>query len=395
MERMSRERNEVLRVALAFQLGAPFQERITHGIHEYAEDHGPWEIVSSPEGAALPLGSLSAWDGDGVIAMLETEEQIRAARSLSLPVVNLANSLRIEGIPTVSSNQIAIGRMAAEHLLGRNFQRFAFYGLKNVWYSTERYRGFRERVEEEGYECVLHEAESSLLNPEPWRLDREELGSWLRSLEPPVGLLAAHDYRARIVLEECVRQGIRIPEDVAVVGVDDDPVVCEYSRPSLTSIRQDGRVVGVRAAEMLHQWLAVPGTRIEDRFVDPDGVIARDSTKVTAVESPILRDCLNRIDRHHRSPIGVAWLVDQVGVSRRRLEGLFHAELGKTPHEVFSDVRVATAKRLLRERPDDTLNTIATECGFSEARRLTIVFRRVTGMSPRAYRDSLAPDETG
>lgn len=379
-------RKRAPRVVLAYHLGAPYQERITQGILEYAQSAGPWEIISSPEGASIPLESLAGWDGDGVFATLETESQIEAARSLPFPVVNLANSLRTEGIPTVSGNQRAIGRLAAEHLMDRNFRRFAFYGLEGVWYSAERFAGFRERVERDGYPCSLYETKSSLLAPEPWNLDRGDLGRWLESLEFPAGLLAAHDYRARIVVEECGARGIRIPEDLAVVGVDDDPIVCDFSRPSLTSIRQNGREVGRLAAELLQGWMAGEKRQWRDRFVEPEQVVERESTRTTAVESPVLRRCLEWIDRHHREPIGIDWLVVKVGVSRRRLEGLFRAELDRSPHEVLSAARVESAKRMLREDPERSLKEIASACGFSEARRLSIVFQRVTGMTPREYR---------
>ncbi|MEX2578923.1 MAG: XylR family transcriptional regulator [Verrucomicrobiales bacterium] len=378
------------RIALAFQLGAPYQERITHGILGYLQEHDPWEVVSSPEGSSLPLESLGSWDGDGIVAMLETKRQVELAESLSVPVVNLANSLRTPGIATVSSNQRAIGRLAAEHFLERNFRRFGFYGLQGVWYSRERCAGFRDRLGEAGFDCAIHETESSLLADEPWKLNRAPLGDWLRSLSPPTGVFATHDYRARIVLERCADLGLAVPDDIAVIGVDDDPIVCDFSSPPLTSIRQNGREVGYRAASLLDRLMSGAPVSHEDRLVEPEGLVERGSTRVVAVENASLRACLDLVERYHHEPIDVAWLVSKLGISRRRLETLFREELNRTPHEFLSSARIERAKTILDSDRDLPLKEVAAACGFSEPRRLAVVFRRATGMSPREYRESVA-----
>ena len=389
-----RKRNRKLkRVALAYQLGAPHQERITHGIFRYAEEHGPWEIVSSPEGAALALEGLSGWDGDGIIAMLETGRQTEIAQQLSVPIINLTNSQKITAIPTVASDQAAIGKMAAEHFLERNFRRFGYYGLKEVWYSRERLFGFRDRVQQEGYSVSIHETESSLLSAEPWKQDRRQLDEWLEGLSFPTGIFTAHDYRARMVLERCLDLGIRVPDEVAVIGVDDDPIVCDFSRPSLTSIRQDGETVGRRAAELLDHLLS-GGSAGADIFVAPGELVERDSTRVTAAEDPVLRKCLDVMEKHHAELVDIAWLVSRLGVSRRRLEKLFQEELGETPHVVLSGMRVERAKSLLVENPVMTLREVAAKSGFSEARRLSIVFQKFTGMTPRQFRLSESGERT-
>lgn len=388
---MSRKRRRIRprRIALAYQLGAPYQERITHGVLRYAQENGPIEVVSSPEGGALPLSSLSSWKGDGVIAMLETSEQVAIARVLPFPVINIANSLQATGIPAVAGDQRAMGRLAAEHLLERNFRRFGFYGLKGVWYSGERFAGFRDRLSEEGFPCRLYETESSLLSSEPWRLDQQDLAEWVGEFQFPAGIFAAHDYRARMVLERCVELGIAVPEELGVVGVDDDPVVCEFSTPTLTSIRQNGQEAGFRAALLLNQLMEGESKPARTQLIAPEGLMARDSTKVTAVDDPALRDALQLIERHSRELIDVAWLVSRVGVSRRKLETLFQNELAKTPHECLSEARVRRAEAIWRKDRELPIREVAKLSGFSEARRLSLVFKRVTGKTPKAFRDAL------
>ena len=383
MERR-RSRNKSRRIALAYQLGAPHQERITHGIFRYAEEHGPWEIVSSPEGSALALEGLSGWGGDGIIAMLETKEQMKLAGKLDCPIVNLTNSRKSSGVPTVASDQRAIGQIAAEHFLERNFRRFGFYGLKEVWYSKKRFMGFRNRLLREGCSVSVHETESSLLSDEPWKQDRRQLDKWLAGLSYPTAIFTAHDYRARMVLESCLDLGISVPDQVAVIGVDDDPIVCDFSCPSLTSIRQDGETVGRKAAELLDHLLS-GGSVEEDILVAPGELVERDSTRVTAAENPALRQCLDLMEAHHAELIDIAWLVSQLNISRRQLEKLFRNELDKTPNVVLSEIRVERAKTLLRDNPNMILREVAAGSGFSEPRRLNLVFQRFMGMTPRQY----------
>ncbi len=376
-----------LRIALAYQLGAPYPEQITHGILRYSQEQGPWEIVSSPEGSALPFESLSSWKGDGVIAMLETNHQVAIAHSLKLPIVNLATSLLTPRISTVSGDQQEIGKLAAEHFLKRNFRRFAYYGLRDVWYSSERLHGYRECLRNAGYDCDVYETESSLLAEEPWKLDREGLSNWLSSLSPPTAVFTAHDYRARILLERCADLGIEVPSDLAVIGVDDDPIVCQFSEPPLSSIRQNGAEVGYLAASVLDSLIRGEKPLSKPLLVSPEELIARDSTRVVAVEDTTLRKCLDLIDLHHSSPIDVAWLVSRLNASRRHIEKLFQTELGESPHEYLSNIRIERAKTLLDKKPPLPLREIAGQCGFSEPRRLNIVFQRIAACSPREYRD--------
>lgn len=379
------------RIALAYSPGAPFQERISYGVARHARERG-WDIVFSPEGDALTLGSLVGWPGEGAIAMIDTAAEAKAAKALAIPVVNIASSLRIPSIPTVSSNQRAIGRLAAETLLRRNFRRFAFYGLRDVWYSEERLAGFREKIEEAGFFCDVRETESSLNTSEPWRSDREELSEWLCRLDKPVGIFASHDYRARIVSECCADNGIRIPREIALVGVDDDPLVCGFAEPTLTSIQQDGEAVGRVAAETLERLVNGESLPSEEVRIDPIGVVERGSTETMAVQHPTLRRWLDLVERHHCDPVDAAWLAEKTGASRRRIELLCREELDCSPHEMLSSARVETAKTLLLSERRWPLGKVARRCGFSDGRRLSIVFERVEGISAREFRNEGDPE---
>lgn len=377
------------KIALAFQIAIPHHERMARGIMGYARQHGPWEFAFSPEASQVSLESLGDWDGDGVLAMIEVPEQLRLARGLTRPLVNLSAALPDTGLPTVSSDNRQVGRAAADHLLERGFRRFAFYGLEGVWYSEERRRGFTERVEAVGLSCDVCSTTSSLAAGRPWQWDRAGLARWLRGLSTPVGIMAAHDYRARMVLETCHQLGLRVPRDVALVGVNDDLLACEASFPPLTSVAQDGERIGYEAAALLDRLLGgearPPHAIIE---IPPAGLVVRASTETVAVEDPVLRLAIAEIQGRLDQSFGIDRIAAHCGISRRWLERLFRIHLGCTPHEFILAARVDKARALLASQPTLRLGDVARFSGFRDARRLNLAFMQRLGKPPRAYRHS-------
>jgi len=189
-------------------------------------------------------------------AEVTTKAEVRAAGALTVPVVNISGALRDPGLPRVMVDHLELGRMAAEHLLERGFRRFGYYGLHKVWYSELRGRGFTERVILAGAECRELETISSIGRRRPWHGWLDELTGWLKELAPPVGLFAVHDYRARMVVDACYRAGLRVPDDVAVIGVNNDEITCEFCEPPLSSVSRNGRQVGCQAAALLDRLMS-------------------------------------------------------------------------------------------------------------------------------------------
>ena len=372
---------------------------MARGVMEYARERGPWEFAFSPEASQVSLESLADWDGDGVLTMVELPAQLRLARGLKRPLVNLSAALSLAGtgLPSVVSDNAAIGRAAADHLLGRGFRRFGYYGLEGVWYSDERLDGFRTRVEEAGFPCEVHLTTSSLTAGSPWRWDRAGLAAWLESVGRPVAILAAHDYRARMVLEICHQLGLRVPFDVALVGVNDDPLACEAAFPPLTSVAQNGERIGFEAASLLDRLIdgaAPPSQPIE---ILPAGLVARASTETLAVEDPILRPAIAEILERLDQPFGIDQIAAHRGVSRRWLEHLFRTHLGCTPHEFITSARVEKARELLISQPELRLGQLARLRGFRDARRLNLAYANKFGRPPRddRPRPGLPPDRKG
>ena len=379
------------RVVIAYPLAVPHMTVFFRGFLDYAEQNGDWLVTTSPPsliGAGelpLALNHLRGWSGDGVYAAILNHADIRMARELGMPVVNGASTLRETGIPRVRPDHYAMGRLAAEHLLERGLRRLAYYGLKGFWFSELRCRGFVDCAEEAGVTCDVLQAPRI---SGPWTSLQKRtdlLSEWLKQLRPPVGLLAVQDYRARAVIEECDCLGLHIPHDVAVVGMEDDPTLCEFSAPTLSSVARDAWLLGYESAKTLDRLMNDLPTSM-DQTIPPLGVIARQSSDTIAVEDPDLTDAVHFIHDHLNEPFGIDQVVQATLVSRRQLEIYFRRALGCTPLDYVNRKRVERAQQLLAASGRIKLHKLAMACGFSSAARMRLVFKRMTGMTPMEYR---------
>lgn len=380
------KRRQKVRIALAFPLGLAFIERLQQGILAYAQQHGGWILTRVPEMLSPSIDWLRHWPGDGALVLVTTRADARIAHKLRIPVVNLAGHLADAGVPTVMVDHCATGRLAAEHLLERRFQRFGFYGTRGKFYSEQRRDGFCRTVVDAGGHCDELEALDLASRQMRWTDQQDELERWLRKLQPPVGVMASTDLRADMVLDACARLGLRVPEDVAVLGVDNDPVACEFCHPPLSSVSRCDHEVGYQAAALLDRLVRGAHPPAKPLLIAPDGVVARRSTATLAIEDPHVAAAIQHIREHLHEPFGVERLTGQTPLSRRRLEHRFKSHLGSTPYALINELRVERAKQLLAGTEKRTLTQIAAACGFTELRRFRLVFRRVTGRTPRDYR---------
>jgi LacI family transcriptional regulator len=378
-------------VALVYPLAVPWMTAYVRGVMDYGDRHGGWTLTTSPPsliGAGeetLTLNSLRGWPGHGAIAAILNPVHVRAVARLGIPVVNLAATLRETGIPRVMPDHYGMGRLAAEHLLERGLRRLAYYGAQGFWFSELRRQGFVERAEQAGATCEVLELPRSAGRWASWQKRTELLVAWLRQLRPPVGLLAMQDYRARTVIEECGRIGLRIPHDMAVIGMENDPTLCEFCRPTLSSVSRNAWHLGYETAAVLDRMmdgLSVPA----DTIVPSDGVVARQSTDTIAIEDPQLAAAVHFIHDHLREPFGIERVVQATSISRRQLETRFRRLLGCSPHDYLSRKRIERAKQILSEGGRVKLHHVAAASGFPSVERMRLVFKRLTGTTPLEFR---------
>lgn len=387
----TKRRKRAATVALMFPTWLSHLEKSMHGITDFARQHGGWTFVTRPESYAFSLASLRGWNGDGVIALVDTESEAAAARELEVPVVNLSGSLRDAGLPRVMVDSEAVGRLAAEHLLKCGFRRFAYYGLRNVWYAEVRQKAFIERIRREGHDCAVLMVESDLGDSRPWFHGQQQLERWLGTLDTPVGLLASNDHRARMVSEACSRLDLRVPDAVGIVGVDNQEVICEFCVPPLSSVSRNDYQVGFQAASLLNRLMAGESLPEKDVLVLPDGVVRRHSTDVVGVADPNVAAAVRFIRENLHKQFGVKQITAQTSVSRRFLEQGFRAQLGCTPYEYLSRLRVQRAIQLLSGEDRPKISQVARACGFNNPLQLRRAFYRETGATPQSFRKRAQP----
>ncbi len=371
-------------VALIVETATAFGRAVLTGVSQYIHEHEYWACFLTPGTATEFPRGLDEWSGDGVIASVYSHDVAEQIRAMGLPTVNVANGLADSGFPQVITDSVAIGRMAAEHLIEHGFTRLAYLGFPNLQYAVERRRGFTAAASEADVQSQWFWPEGSVEGV-TWSAHRRYVAEWLKTLELPVGIMACHDVQGRTLVEVCNSVGLRVPEDVAVVAADDDHVLCDLSNPPMSSVDVAADVVGYRAAELLARMMkgrAIPNGPIH---VPPRFLVARKSSDILAVEDEEVATALAYIRRNERRPINVENILEVVPMSRRSLERRFVKAIGRLPAAEIRRVHVNRAKRLLTITELD-LAAIAQSSGFASAKSLQDVFSRDTGMTPSEYR---------
>lgn len=380
-----------LRVALLIESSRAYGRGLLRGIASYA-CRTNWALFHQDRGLSEGVPDwFQAWQGDGVIARLDSLKLVRQIKEKALPTVDLRGAYCVEGIPVINSDQRAVARLAVEHLLERKFQHFAFCGFAGVNYSDQRCQEFVEGVREAGYDVAVYE--------NPWRcpadstpgteakglLAEHSLAAWLRSLPKPVGLMASNDIRAQQVLNVCAEHGVSVPEEIAVVGVDNDDLLCELCSPSLSSVEPDTKIIGYNGAALLDQMLQGATPPVEAPPGRPLGVVARQSTDVVAIADADVVAAVRFIREHACDGISVSDVLQHVQVSRSTLARRFQTHLGRSAKAEILRVRLGRARQLLRST-DCSLAEIAELTGFGYPANLSDAIWRTTGQTPGQYR---------
>lgn len=371
-------------VALIVETSNEYARGLLRGIQSYLKEHRPWSIYLSEQGRDhLDWTWLSDWKGKGIIARIETPEMALFLKNLGLPTVNLSSTQAIPGIPCVETDDEAIAKMAAHHLLERGYKHFAYCGNSNYTWSQLRSKHFVEIMHQNGFSCSILDT-ANMASASSIDL-RDTLIDWVQSLPVPVGIMACYDALGQQILEACRLAGLTAAEEVGVIGVDNDQLLCELSTPSLTSVGPNSMKTGYVAASLLDQMMA--GKEVQDgmHLIKPIDVKRRASTDRIAVNDPLVSNALQFIRHHEFEHINVHDLLQVFPVSRRVLENRFRKELGRTPHEEIVQVKINLIKRLLVET-ELSMHEIATRIGFTHPEYMNVLFKREIGESPGKYR---------
>jgi LacI family transcriptional regulator len=379
------------KVALLIETARGFGRGLLRGIVRYARLHGPWAFYVTPGDFEQALPEMAHWGGTGVIARIETPQVAEAILATGLPVIaldlseeQLAAGSPLADLCEVSSDSFDAARMAAEHLLERGFRHYGFVGIAGRVWSRRREEGLRRRLAEASFEPRLYQLPRGRRDRE-WAREQSIMADWLRALPKPVGLMACNDDRGRQVLEACRAAGVKVPEEVAVVGVDNDELLCELSDPPLSSVAMNAERGGYEAAALLDQLMRGRVRRAKRILVQPQWVVTRRSTDIVALEDREVAAAMRFIHENAGRPLQVLDVVRSLELSRRALEIRFQRAVGRSIHAEIQRVHLERAKRLLTET-DVAMPSVAEASGFASPSYFGAVFRHELGMTPAKYR---------
>jgi LacI family transcriptional regulator len=387
------------------------------------ERHDPQSGDGGPNRASpFPADGFDTRDVDGLVGFAANQAQMEVVLPASFPCVILPIEERIPGRCCIVEEAYTVGRMAAEHFLDRGFTRFAFCGFDQMYWSRVRQEGFTRRLAEAGFAVHLYEPGSrneemvgqrnaegmkdrrrapqaapcnSTLPafprsappaaPVPWEAEQAFVAEWLRSLPKPIGLMVCNDDRAQQVLEANKAAGARIPEEIAVLGVDNDEMICELTHPPLSSIALNFEEAGYEAAAQLDQQMRGKKPSLGEVHLRPTHVHTRQSTDVLAVEDPIVARALRFIRTRAGEVLSVDDVVDATSTSRRLLERHFRQTVGLTIYGEIQRAHVERACRMLAET-NWPLEEVARRCGFSNCVHFSVAFKRQMKRTPEQHR---------
>ncbi|MEX1048436.1 MAG: DNA-binding transcriptional regulator [Akkermansiaceae bacterium] len=385
------------RVALLIETSVSYGRDLLVGIAKYVRIHGPWSIEFEAGTTCETLPEWFAkWKGDGIIARAKSEAIAKAISKKGVPFVDLYGGLKGMTFPTVRSNESAVGRLAAEHLLERGFRHFAFCGYNGIDWSDRRRDGFLETVTEAGFSCCVFEnplpkSSSAMLEYEQHGPKNERyLQKWLKSLPHPAGLMACNDSRGRQVLTCCRDLGLLVPDELAVIGVDKDEVLGELSDLPLSSVILNSERIGFEAAALLERMMRGEKPPQLEIMVEPKGVNTRHSTDVLAIDDRHLASALRHIRDHACNGLDVDSLLRAIPLSRSVLERRFLQILGSSPKGEILRVRLDRVRQLLAES-DLSLVEVAGKTGFTHPEYMSRLFKKKMGITPGEFRKQARP----
>lgn len=371
-------------VALIVETSVVYGREILKGIARYLGTHARWSVFLDERELNAPAPDwLLDWQGDGVICRSTTPALAKSLRSRGIPVVDLNDKFGDLGLPRIASDMEAIGRLAAQTLIGQGYQTLAYCGFEDEVWCEARLRGVRSIATP----VAVFRTPWNDLREHEWQAERDLVGAWLQTLPRPVGIVACNDVRGHHVLEACRARDIAVPEEVAVIGVDNAETFCALCDPPLTSVVPDAERIGYEAAALLQRMMRGQRAPEKTLLVPPRGVFARQSTDSVAIQDPVVAKAARYIRENTHHPIGIEDLLARSGVSRSTLERRFRSALGRSPYDEIVRARLKRVKSLLRET-DWTLNRIAEDTGFDHPEYLMVQFKRETGLTPTQWRTS-------
>ncbi len=383
----------IRRVLLLIESSRGYGRDCLRGVGAFLRTRESWRVLHVERSLSETFPKqLRRWRADGALTRMETTDMARVVASLQIPTVDLRGIHKLPNGALMDTDPEECGRLAVEHFLQRGYRHLGYCGYRGVAFSDDRCAAFCRHAAARGKEVHI---DQMALAPSDMKdvvvrelrgeLSEREVVTWLCRLPQPIGIFACNDVRGRQVLAACDEAGLAVPDQVAVLGVDNDVVVCDLSVPSLSSVEPDARRLGFEGAALLDRMMNGVAPPPQIVLVPPRGIQTRLSTDFIAVADPGTAAALRYIRSHACDGISVDRLARRLAISRTTLDRKFRQLLGRSPKMEIDRVRIERARQLL-QATDYKLSAIASLVGFQTAAQFVTAFKRHTGITPGAYR---------
>lgn len=382
------------KIILLIDFTEDYGKSLLKGVTKYSKEMGPWLFCRMPllyrEDLSMDniVKFAKDWKADGIIAQFYNNSNINKLIAAKIPIIVEDFKERFKEFPNITGGYFETGQMGAKYFINKGYKNFAFYGFDNIVWSRERAEGFEDSIKKHG-EKVHFFSPKKIENRELWFYKPSALSKWLTSLPKPIAIMACDDERAQNITEACKHSKIKIPEEVAVLGVDNDEITCNLSDPPLSSISLDTEQGGYEAAKLMHQLIEHTDQEPHDIIVNATTIITRQSTDICATTDKQIAKALNFIHQNISNNINVEDVLKTVSISRRALEKRFLDVTGSAVYKYICQLRIRKFSDRLLES-EKSIYEIAIEIGFNDNKNISRLFKQIHGCTPLQYRKSKA-----
>ncbi len=384
------------RILVLIDYSSEFSRRLLKGLIQYSKDHGPWIFYRLPTYYKTLYGKegivkwAKEWKADAIIARWD-HEGTNLLATLNIPILLQNYKSRSPYFSNLTGDYVGTGEMVARFFIKRRYRNFAFYGNKGVVWSSERAEGFRREVEKAGGNYYYFESEN--MNGEEWSNHYIELDEWLLSLPKPVGIFACDDSFALRISQFCTLNNIRIPEEISLLGVDNDELICHLSDPPISSIVTDVEKGGYEAGRLIDRMISGEIKEPFNIIIQPTRFELRKSTEKYDISNEYISQIVNYIEDNFATDINIDELTELVPLSRRNLEVKFKEEMGTSIYQFLITIRIEYFAHLLLTT-ERTLFDLALESGFNDCKNIARIFKKMNGCTPTEYRKKYKDSHT-
>ena len=381
----------MLRLLIITDFTESFPTKLLQGIIRYSRRQEQWAVCRMPPFYKKQIGIpgvvkwAKTWGADAVIGQFEQDDPVEMFAQNGIVAVAQDFKKRFTTIPNITGDYIGTGRMAARYFIDHGFRNFGFFGFKDVCWSDERREGFRLELEEAGFGEAFCDYTMQDID-KLWYYERKHMAEWLRSIPKPIAIMACDDNQGNNLIEACHTAGIKIPDEIAVLGVDNDEMLCNLGSTALSSIAVDIEDGGYRTAELIEKMFANPGVTYGDIVLEPVKIVERMSTAGFATGDAQIRKVLQTIHKNICRRIPVTELMTVAAMSRRALERRFRAVTGESIYKYITDLRLKHFADMLTDTAEP-VNNIALSMGESDTKTIARCFKQIYGCSPLEWRE--------